>query len=213
MVYYLPLLYFSAYFFSKFIRKLDTWAEKPFKFEREHIINDGLENQRKILREYAPIYFSVASTEIWNLETVGNILQRIKYCIESGSLVDKKTIDSICDSLISLLSHIEYQAKEGFKFLPGKLNHPLGTYNLYYNEAISLDYTVVRKLKETYKVYIVNNLCDYLSTSDLSYVNRTKNYFEQIIKSSACISSTNEKMRNQVFSNYRNNILMLKEMY
>ena len=84
-------------------------------------------------------------------------------------------------------------------------------FQLYYNEVLHIDNTILTKAGDALAVYLVNNGLVSLMTNNNDFYNQTHESINQLLKKSTLISGASEKERNRIFLNYQEKIKRLKE--
>lgn len=199
--------------FIAFVYFRVLWSEPAFnslKFNFELIHNfmqaGSSEPLLAITDNILEHYQLLSSIEIWNNDTFNGWFSQIVYCWESGLFDDKHQALLVIGKTREMLKHLEIQASLGKKFLPGKLDQPMGDYHLYYIDAVQLEHTIWRKTDQMQRTYLIYNSGDYLQTSNVGFCNRTEFYLKNLLKKSTLISGSGEKTRKKLFREINNKL-------
>jgi len=197
---------FKLFFWGKTILQFPELENKDFAPD---VLDKGLlELGKKILETY----IHVPATELWNEETVNVTLKQILFYYESGMLKDKAQAASLMDELSKLIDHIKKQAAEGCKFLPGlKPAKAEGNFQLFYNEVLLLDNSLLITVGDTKMVYVTHNALNYLKTADTQFADQTQKWLENLKSKSSLISGVSEKERNKFFNTMQDKVAQAKD--
>lgn len=150
--------------------------------------------------EIMSVYSKIPSVEIWNKESINNILQQISHCQEAG-LVTEGDAREIYDGLRKTLEHLQIQAEYGCKFLPGEEPRTKkDNYQLFYNR-VGLGENIILTTYDDYKaLYFDYDMLNYLTTTDETFCNGAFLRMQTIMQKSTLISSSSEKQRTVFFN-------------
>jgi hypothetical protein len=99
-----------------------------------------------------------------------------------------------------MLKHIEQQAAEGKKFLPGQQpNESSPAFNMYVNELIMGDNLILAQLDTIQVTYINHSILNFVTTYDQRFNTYMKRTMDNMTNKSTAISSVNEKARIKFF--------------
>ncbi len=199
LIYFPELWLFKGFFFTKLIWNMEMMKDQQFSPEKmmEVLGKEGVD-----LKNFNHLKDSARynTKDIWNYDTFKGHINQIQYCWELGYFENKEIALRLCDQTMQLAKHFEKQASVGRKFRYNEYDHPLGNYELYLNDAIPLEYFVLRELDNEKMIYHNSNLGEYLATSDKNYCDRMQDYIHILIRKSSQISIANERMRNRLFN-------------
>lgn len=158
-------------------------------FEPDIIPKEMIHLGERIWKRYA----TVQSVEIWGAEALHNTLKQIQFYDECGFLKVRGQVSRLYDELADLLTLIQSEASDARK-TDGN------TFNLYYNEVLTMDNSVFAKTRETQLTFINYNTTGLLVTRHNGFCERMHQYQTSLIKHSTLISGTAEKERIKFFS-------------
>jgi hypothetical protein len=184
---------FKVYFWHKALIPSHEFYEKFIKLE----VNDQL---MEIGKQITLIYSKIPTSEIWNEETFNSIIRQIEFCHISGYFSKKEDAFSICDTLETMISHLQRQAEYGFRFLHGTNPEGIeGSYKLYCNEVLLGDNTIFVKMDGNPMTFFTFDVINLLITSNPSFCLQNERSLRTQMKESTLISSTSAKDRNRFF--------------
>lgn len=201
-----PLAAFKYYFWMKNILHIPEFAQK--KFSMNLYPDEYFEIGRKILSYYNQIN----SVEVWNIESVNSTLRQIEYYHDSDIFTSEKDLYLIYEALENLIEHLELQATEGYKFdVEDPERKPLATFQMYFNEIIILENSILALLDDTKAAFIVHNVMNVLITRDVRFCDNNYSYIQNLIKKSTLISTVSERERGRFFKYLRQRIAGRKQ--
>ena len=156
-------------------------------------------------------YLAIPSIELWNDEIITSTLRQIEFCHESGYFVDDTVAAVLLDKQQAVLDHIQLQAEQGAKFHYGgaplpKDQREVDDYQLYYNEVVIGDHTVLLRLDDQYSCHISHNVINDLYTSNNHFAKESWDVMKTLVSRSTLISSSSEKERSKFFNRLRKKI-------
>ncbi|MES1218677.1 MAG: helix-turn-helix transcriptional regulator [Bacteroidota bacterium] len=146
------------------------------------------------------LYNQIDCNEVWTMESFNTTIRQVEYYVDSKVFNSNKDALRVYEALEKFLDHIEHQAALGYKYNyndPEK--KPLGKLNLYLNEFILLDNTMVIKMDNTKMAVIPHCAIDYITTRDISFVENLYKYAQNLMRRSTLISQVSEKERSRFF--------------
>lgn len=160
-------------------------------------------------------YFVINSKEIYSPETVDITLKQIQYYHDSSLFADPEHALLLCDSLLQLVDHLQFQCEHEVKCKPSESEFVAAgdkhkNYRVLHNEILFTDATILVKADDEYFSYLTNNGLNVLSTRDRNFYDENLRAFEVLERKSTVISGSNERQRNKVFSTYRQKINRVK---
>ncbi len=198
---------FKTFFFSKTIYNLPEFNNTKFSLE-EHRFKDCFDLSQEILREHNKLQ----SVELWNLESINSAINQIDYYWEAGNFKSRSDHEAVINSFQQMLDHLEVQAENGVKFMPGM--DPAGTngpIQFYVNELILGNNTALLILDGKRVSMITYSIFNYLITRDDRFCNRSFQTFDTLLSRSTLVSKTGEKDRNRFFNILREKVNALRK--
>jgi hypothetical protein len=144
------------------------------------------------------MYNSNASTEIWNFETINSTLHQLVYCVGSGA-VQKKHAQEILKALQKYILQLEINCTQGNKNNLGKLQ-------LYLNEILLLDNSVIFDLGDTKIFYVPFQTLNFFYTANSTFVESTIAWMHKQQQKSNLITEVGEKDRFRLFKHFQTEI-------
>jgi plasmid maintenance system antidote protein VapI len=217
IIYYakdLPLFYtwmlpelglFKTYFWRKAVLQLPQFEKKIFDFD------DIDEDAMKVGSSILEAYLKIPSIELWNDEIISSTLRQIQFCHESGYFATDDVAGVLLDKQQAVLDHIQLQAEQGSKFKYGgtplpKEQGPANSFQLFYNEVVIGDHTVLLRLNDDYSCHISHNVINDLYTSNNKFAKESWDVMQNLVSRSTLISSSSEKERSKFFNRLRKKI-------
>jgi hypothetical protein len=146
------------------------------------------------------VYFHIPFIEIWTMETVTSTINEINYFEEAGWFASKNIKQKLLQKLEELIQVIQRQAETGVKWINDTKLLPEISYDLYFNELMSVDNTILIITKDFQTTIINYNTLDYLYTFHPKFGEELKQAFEIQIRKSQQLSRSSEKERNKFFN-------------
>lgn len=190
---YPKLSSFKMYFWRRSFAR-DS-AFNGIKFTPGVISNDLLAVGQRIWEKYAAIH----SKEIVSVELINITLRNIEYTYECGLFQDTQDALDICDECALLIDNLKKQAEAGHKGNDGDLKSG-GKFELFHNEIIIGDNTVLFKLGDKRVVFITSNSFDILTTAQESFCKQTESHIDNLLSKSTAISHQAQKERLKFFN-------------
>jgi hypothetical protein len=195
-------------------------AEFKFFFWMKSILHDeGLRGVKFQLGDarYRPLhvacqrivrlYNQLATTEIWNVESLNSTLRQINYYHEAGAFASDDDARLLHAKVGELLDYIEAQAEQGRKFALGQAPGPQApAYRLFVNELILGDNTFAADLGSTRLTFLNHGVLYFVGTRDEGFNAFMFDHLANLIKKSALISGTGEQERTRFFNRLRSNL-------
>jgi transcriptional regulator with XRE-family HTH domain len=197
---------FKLFFWLKTIKGVPDFKNLPFSF-------DNIPDQyMKLSYAISDSYFQTPGVEIWNEETTNSTIRQIYYYYESGLFADNTIPLALIDQLEELIRHVQKQAETGQKFFGGASPVPTSAkFELYYNEVLLLDNTILHQTDSLHSVLISYNAIDYLTTTNHAFCNEVLRWLQIQMEKSVLISKTSEKERSRFFNKIYENIKQLRK--
>lgn len=141
------------------------------------------------------LYNQIDSNEIWNIESWNSTLHQIDYYLDNKMFQSDKDALRVYESMEKMLDHLEDQARLGYKFsMDDPEKKPLGKYNMYYNEIVILDNSLLILLDNSKMASLAQGI-NYMTTRDITYCDNYQYYVQNLVKRSTLISEVSEKER------------------
>jgi hypothetical protein len=165
------------------------------KVDLDNYPDELFETGKKIIG----LYNQIDSNEIWNIESWNSTLHQIDYYLDNQMFKSDKDALRVYDAMEKMLDHFEEQAKLGYKFnMDDPEKKPLGKYNMYYNEIVILDNSLLILLDNSKMASLAQGI-NYITTRDIAYCENYQYYVQNLVKRSTLISEVSEKERAMYF--------------
>ncbi|NQU88394.1 MAG: hypothetical protein HQ541_21825 [Mariniphaga sp.] len=197
---------FKVFFWEKTLFQFPEYEEK--KFDPDDIDSDVFKKGQKALA----IASKIPTIEIWNENTFRILLSQIEYYWICGYFIKKDHLKNLLDKMEKWIMHIQKEAELGFKYLYG--HDPEGienTYQLYFNEVVFNDNTILVKTERGYAAYLTFNVLSLLNTTNQKFCADLDKYFRGLIKKSTLISHTGAKERIRFFNEQLNEVRLFRK--
>ena len=202
------LAIFKFYFWMKSI--LNNQSMKGVKFDLDDNRYISYLEKSKQINE---LYYSIPTTEIWNIESVNSTIRQINFYHEAGLFPNRQTTLLLYEKLEDLINHVEIQAEAGKKFGFGESPKPQNAeYRLFVNELILGDNTYLLDLNGSKMVFLNHSVIYFAVTADVKFTNSIASNFESLEKKSTMISSIGQKERSVFFNSIRKMIQTRKDL-
>ena len=160
------------------------------------------------------LYNQIDSNEIWNIGSWNSTLHQVDYYRSIQMFHSDGDALKVYEAMEKMLDHIEEQAKCGYKF---NINDPekkqLGKYNMYFNEFVLLDNSMLILLDNTRMVSIPHTAINYMLTRDIKYCENYNYYVQNLVQRSTLISEVSEKERASFFRRMHERVDKRKESF
>ena len=195
------LIAFKSFFWRKSILHYEEL--KGQKFTLNNIEPRHVELSLKVIE----LYNQIPSTDIWNIESINSTIRQIEFYREANAFETPEDIRLLYLGVFRLIDHIEKQADLGVKFpLNGKPMANSAPYNLFNNELILGDNTVLAELNSTKITFLNHSVINFVGTQDERFNAHMFDNFQNLIKKSTQLSSVGEKERTRFFNRIRDKI-------
>ena len=196
---------FKYYFWMKNILQHPDFANK--KFRLADYPDEYYELGVKTLS-----YFNLFdSEELWNIESINSTLRQIEYYCDSNIFSNSDEIYILYEAAEKLISHLEYQATEGYKFSVDDLKKPLGKYQMYFNEILILEGNILITLDGNKTAFLIHNVLNFLATNDVRFCDNMYEHNQNLKRKSTLISTVSERERSRFFKYLRQRIETRKQ--
>lgn len=197
---------FKYYFWMRNILHQPSFATK--KFSVADYPDDYFELGKKALG----FYNQLDTIEIWNIESINSTIRQVVYYQDSNVFSSEDEIYAVYDALEKLIDHLERQATEGCKFGVNDVSAtPLGAYQMYFNEIVILENSLLALLNGTKTAFLIHNVINVLITRDVAFCDNMYSYIQNLIKKSTLISTVSERERTRFFKYLRQKIAGRKQ--
>ncbi|MDA1269494.1 MAG: hypothetical protein O2829_10485, partial [Bacteroidetes bacterium] len=193
---------FNFFFWTKSILAQGQQHLEKFSLNQKYLFNYEELSQR-IIRAYA----KVPSTEILNKDALNTTLRQIETYHDMGLIENRETTKLIYLSVLEVIEHLEKMARDGKKSLLGQVpTSDHGEYQLYLNDIISGDNTLIAELGESKITYLNHSVLYFVGSKNTAFNEGVFRNMENVIKKSSLMSGSGEKERTQVFNKMRRKI-------
>lgn len=188
---------FKCFFWMKTVLEYPEYSRTKFNFSDfdEKLLKTG----EKILETYN----CIPSHEIWNVDNINTYMQQIEYYKDTSVFNSKNDIIILYEGLEKMLDHIEAQAEAGYKFNHNAKGSKGASINIYVNEFIIGDNTVMGVVNKNPVVFLNHSFINYSGTKDPVFCKYMFEYFQKLIRKSTLVSSSSEKQRSSFFNPIR----------
>lgn len=192
---------FKSFFWRKSILHYDEM--KGAKFSLKNMDEQHILLGKKIIETYNQI----PSSEIWHIESINSTYRQIEFYRDSNIFETEEDIHQLYKAVLQLINHLELQADLGLKFNIGEKPLPnAARYNLYNNELILGDNTVLAELDEMKITFLNHSVINYVSTRDVQFNVHMHDNIQNLIRKSTHLSEVGEKERTRFFNRLRDKI-------
>lgn len=191
---------FKYYFWMKNILQHPDFATRKFR------LSDYPDEYWELSQKALSYFNELDSEELWNIESINSTLRQIDYYYDSHIFSDADDIYALYDAAEKLISHLEYQATEGFKYSVNDLKTPLGKYQMYFNEILILEGNLLVTLDGTKTAFLIHNVLNFLLTNDVRFCDNMYAHIQNLKRKSTLISAVSERERSRFFKHLRQRI-------
>lgn len=185
---------FKSFFWQKTLMRVEGFKYK--KYACEHLPSDNLDLGQRIFRRYSEL----DSMELWNDEVLTSILKQISYCHEVGYMSTKQDTIILLQKLKELVCLWRDMAEEGKKHVPARPGEGGGKFELYQNEIILGDNSILLEQGHDRRIYLSQNIIQGLITTDRQFVENSWQMKTNLFKNSMLLSNSAERERMKYFS-------------
>ncbi len=199
----LPIFYYFHYkelaAFKIFVWRKTVICEPEYKkksftadmFDDTRIMEHG----SKALDSFNKIH----TVEVWNDETINSIVKQIIYFVEIEDVSIEMGI-TLLKQLKSLIENIEEMAEYGQKFDVETPEVKTGSFELYYNEIVLCDNSVVLDMGDAIKTFIPFQTLNLMHVNDYDFGKKSLEKVNLLQKRFDKLSQTNEGQRRKIFA-------------
>jgi len=197
---------FKYYFWMKNILHHPSFASKKF------CLSDYPDEYFELGKKALGYYNQLHTIEVWNIESINSTIRQIEYYHDSNLFSNEEEIFAVYEALEKLVDHLEVQATEGYKFNVGELDKPLAPYQMYFNEIIILENSLLAILNGKKTAFLIHNVINIMMTRDVSFCDNMYGYIQNLLKKSTIISTVSERERTRFFKYLRQKIQRRKQI-
>lgn len=195
------LMCFKAFFWRKSILHYEQLKGQKFSLSETDPKHIALAN--KIIEAYN----QTPSTDIWNIESINSTIRQIEFYREANAFASKEDRVQLYHAVFKLIDHIEKQADYGVKFaMDDKPGPNAAPYNLFNNELILGDNTVMAELNNLKITFLNHSVINFVGTQDERFNAHMFDNFQNLIKKSTQLSRVGEKERTRFFHRIREKV-------
>lgn len=192
---------FKSFFWRKSILHYD--GMKSVKFSSKKIDIQHILMGKKIIDTYNQI----PSSEIWHIESINSTIRQIEFYRESGIFKSEEDVQQLYAGVLRLVNHLELRAELGLKFnIDEKPLPTAASYNLYNNELMLGDNTVLAQLDDQKITFLNHSVINYVATRDEQFNVHMNDAIQNLIRKSTQLSQVGEKERTRFFNRIRDKI-------
>ena len=192
---------FKSFFWRKSILHYEEMKGK--KFSLKDINPKHIELAKKIIE----VSNKIPSTDIWNIESINSTIRQIEFYRDANAFETTEDIVLLYQGVFKLIDHIERQADYGFKFpMGGKEDPTAAAYNLFNNELILGDNTVLAELNNMKITFLNHSVINFVGTQDERFNAHMYDAIQNLIKKSTQLSRVGEKERTRFFNRIRDKV-------
>ncbi|MBL4752099.1 MAG: hypothetical protein JKY52_00670 [Flavobacteriales bacterium] len=197
--------------------KLFVWTKTILNYSehkgKKFTMLEGFSDRvRELGNQLIESYCNIPSIEVFHSGSLDSTLNQLEYYYVSGLFEKKGDALVLCDKLSELVEHMQRQAEVEVKFpfgkeLPeGTLELRRGNYQLYYNEVLHTDNTILASCGDFKMAYLTNNGHNSLMTTNPVFHDNAERAVKNLLSKSSLVSGTSEKERNRIFMLYQDKI-------
>ena len=193
---------FKTFFWTRTLHNDKKLTDERFS-TGSHPFSECLSIGQQILEEHA----RMNTIELWNVESIHSTVNQIAYYRDAGLFKTQTDLRAVTDSCMSLIDHLQAQAAQGVKFMPGAsdVTHR-GSLKFYINELILGSNTILLDLDGHKISMITYSTFGYLITRDEKFTARASEHFRSLLSRALLISQSGEKERNRFFNTLRDKV-------
>ena len=192
---------FKYFFWMKAIINHHDFVNK--KFDLAEYPDEYFEQGRRALH----LYNQLDSVEIWNIENINSTIRQIEFYRSANLFSNDNDLMLVYDAVEKLVLLLEEQADAGYKFdAANTAQKSMGTFEMYYNEFIVGDNSILAVLDGVKLSFIVHNIINFMMTTDVAFCDKTYNNLQNLMRRSTLISQVSEIERARFFKYLRSRI-------
>jgi hypothetical protein len=155
---------------------------------------------KKGMAAISKLHQKLNTSELWNIEILSSTIRQLNYYNELGYFSTQESVQEIKQELLDLLLTCEKDAEQGFRIDAEGNKAP---YNLYHQEYMVLDDTILAVSDSNKAVFINYNGLFYLKTLQNDFCAEIENWTNEQMKKASLISGSAEKERKLFFNQLR----------
>lgn len=199
---------FKSYFWSRYNLDYPQFNKGQF------LIEDFIDIFNNTGKKISDLYLQIPSTEIWNLDCINTTIRQIDYYRETRIFKSQQDIETVYNCLEKLVDYIEVLVEHGYKFPYGvPAQNEKIKYNVYINEFVLGDNTVLVEMDGKKMVFINHNVINYMMTNNEEFINYTFDTVKILLRKSRLISEISEKDRQLFFNTLRERIHERRKLF
>lgn len=197
-----PLLAaFKMYFWTQTFGMNNGKSASQEKFHARIIPEELMSLGKRIWDKYA----SIASAEILSPEAMTATLRNIEFAKDCGYFQEPRDAIRLCEECHLLLDHLSKQAEHGKKGAAPSFSDG-GTFDLFHNELLIGDNSILFKMGEKRVSFVLANNFDIMATSQELFCQQAERHLNNIISRSTQISNNAQKERIKFFNKVRDRV-------
>lgn len=192
---------FKYFFWMKAIINHPDFTAKKFS------LKDYPDEYFNLGKKALHYYNGLDTVEIWNIENINSTIRQIEYYRNANLFKNDDDLALVYSALEKLIQLLEKQADLGYKFdVEDEAQKPLGKFDMYYNEFIVGDNSIMAVLDGNKRAFIVHNTINFMMTADAEYCDKTYNNLQNLMRRSTLISQVSEVERARFFKYLRSRL-------
>ncbi len=199
---------FKCYFWSRYDLDYPKFNKGQF------LIEDFIDIFNNTGKKISDLYLKIPSVEIWNLDCINTTIRQIDYYRETRIFKSQQDIETVYKCLEKLVDYIELQVEYGYKFPLGQPDQKEKVkYNVYINEFVLGDNTILVELDGEKMVFLNHNVINYMMTNNKEFIDYTFETLKVLLRKSMLISEISEKDRQLFFNTLRERIHERRKLF
>lgn len=197
--------------FKLYVYGLTTWEFDFLKGQKYHprLIDPEV---LRLGTECVRLYSHLPTKDLWSLNIIDNTLNQIEYMSHVELFEDPNDALLVCDEIIQFIEKAKKMAVKGNKSMTiGSANPGSGVFDLYYNEMISTNNTILVCTPMGSMLFATVNNPNFLKSTDQEFCRIIEYWFERIINRSTAISVHSAKSRDWYFNRLKRKVLATRE--
>ena len=204
---YPELAAFKTFFFLRSLRNEASVLNKKFSL-KEFAFEDCYAIGQQMLKAFNEI----PCEELWNNESWNSTINQVAYYREAGLFSTNNDYETVVDSIVKTIDHLELQAARGQKFMPGdselKYRAPI---QFYVNDLIIGNNTIYGEVDGNKVSWVTYSVLNTLITKDKRFNDHLFQNFYTLRSRSTLVSGTGERERVRFFNSLRDKVNTLRK--
>ncbi len=193
--------HFKLYIWAKTIWQLDSLKDVPFSIKSELWNDKVLELKEKFLKQYT----QMPSVEFWTPNFLSNNLNQIQYFLEGYLFENREDALLLCHQLREMIKLLEQQIIDGHKKPVKGVARP-GSYELYYNEILHTNNTILFTSDQSKALYTTFGNPNTIKTYQKEACDYAEDWFEKLKRSANKINQDSDRDRTRLFKKMEDKI-------